>query len=88
MKCVDFPQRNVVYAENQVEYAPLPAFRLPNDNEGRVICCWQFTDEEVHEIVKTRVLWHHVLTFNGPLQPQELSTDNPFIERVNHAKDS
>lgn len=34
---IDFPGRNVIFAENQPEYNPLPAIRT---DDGEVIICY------------------------------------------------
>lgn len=66
MKPVTFPGQNVVFAENQPEYTPLPALRLP---DGQVITCWEISDEELVEIKRTKRIYLSQLTFNMPLQP-------------------
>ncbi|HLX52873.1 MAG TPA: hypothetical protein VKR58_02975 [Aquella sp.] len=65
---------NVVYAENQPEYHPLPALRKAN---GRIMICWKLTWKERIKLLFTGKLYHQVLTFNYPLQPIILSTDYP-----------
>jgi len=75
MKPIPFDEQNVVFAENQPEYLPLPAFRT---SEGEVVTCWELSDEEKEQVAKTGRVWHHVLTFNQPLQPLFLQADNPF----------
>lgn len=66
MKPIKFEQQNVVYAENQEQYIPLPA----NKNEsGDVITCWELSKEEIQKINETGKLWIAVKTFNNPLQP-------------------
>ena len=37
---IKFKGYNVIYAENQPEYTPLPVYK---DSEGTVTSCWQFT---------------------------------------------
>jgi hypothetical protein len=66
MKPITFQGANVVYAEDQPEYSPLPAMRFP---DGTSISCWELTDEEVATLVSTKKLYIGVLTFNQPLQP-------------------
>lgn len=77
MTLIKFPEHNVVFAENQPEYLPLPAYKH-NDQEGTIICCWQLTLKERLKLLFTGKLWHSVLTFNNPLQPQLLAVDKPF----------
>lgn len=65
MKPTTFLGQNVVFAENQPEYTPLPALRLP---DGQVITCWEISDEELEEITRTKKIYLSQLTFNTPLQ--------------------
>ena len=85
MQIEEFEQQNTVFGEYQSEYLPVPAYMQPDDPQGAVICCWKLTPEEVAKIVETGVIWQHVLTFNAPLQPQMLSTDNPFVDKCDAA---
>lgn len=77
MKLIEFPERTVTIAENQPEYMPLPAYKF-NDTQGRIACCWQLSLKERFKILFTGIIWHQVLTFNKPLQPQLLTVDKPF----------
>jgi len=78
MNPVSFPEQTVVIAENQSEYMSLPAHRTPDDPEGRVICCWRLSFRERLRVLVTGQIWHYVLTFGEPLQPQILQTEDPF----------
>ena len=80
MKPVAFKEQNTVFAENQPEYIPLPAYR---DEIGEVISCWELTWKERLYLFYTGRLWVRILTFNKPLQPMVLQTDCPFLRRVN-----
>lgn len=75
MKPVTFKEHNVVFAKDQPEYKPLPAYR---DEDGRIICCWKLTFKERFKLLLTGNLWHNVMTFNHPLQPQYLTVTTPF----------
>jgi len=75
MKPVAFPQQNVVFAEDQPEYLPLPAHRTP---KGEVISCWRLSWRECVRLLFTRRLWFRQLTFNFPLQPQLPQAESPF----------
>ena len=68
MKPVEFEGHNTVFAKDQPEYLPLPALALKEN--GEVITCWEFTDEEVVEIVRTKRIYWSQYTFGNPLQPQ------------------
>ena len=71
-KAIDFPGRNVIFAEDQPEYNPLPAIRMP-DGEG--ITCWELRKEEVDIILNTRRIYLRQSTFNQPLQPVSITAD-------------
>lgn len=72
MKAIKFKGHNVVYAENQPEYNPLPAFK---DENGTIVTCWELTNEDFERIVETRRIYLSVMTFNNHLQPVYLTTD-------------
>jgi hypothetical protein len=76
MKLINFPEQTVVIAKDQPQYLPLPAYQF-KDAQGRIACCWQLTWRERFKVLFSGVLWHQVLTFDKPLQPQLLSTDKP-----------
>lgn len=68
-----FEGQNVVYAESQPEYLPLPAMQL-QDEGGTVITCWELSDEELAEVVKNKKVYLSIMTFKQPLQPVSLQT--------------
>lgn len=74
MKPIYFKERNVVYAKDQSEYQPLPAFK----DEQQTISCWQLTWKERFKLFLSGRIWLKQLNFGKPLQPQLPSTDNPF----------
>ncbi len=78
MKIVEFPEQTTVIARQQKQYVPMPVYRYPDDPEGKIICCWKLTWKERLKVAFTGTIWHYVLTFNGPLQPQLLATEKPF----------
>ena len=76
MTPVDFPQRNIRFADNQPEYMPLPACFIAD--QGMVISCWKLSPEEIAEIQRTGVLWIKQLSFGHPLQPLLPQAETPF----------
>src|SRR5579862_4119355 len=62
MEIVKFPEHNVVYAENQPGYQPLPAFKV-GDDQGSIICCWSLSWRERIKVLFTGRIWHRILTF-------------------------
>lgn len=79
MTLIDFPERTVVIAKDQPEYLPLPAHQF-KDATGRIACCWKLTWKERIAVLLRGTLWHQILTFNQPLQPQLLTVDKPEME--------
>ena len=77
MKLTHFPEQTVIIAEDQPEYLPLPAYRFPDDFQGRIVCCWTLNWRERIKVLWKGQVWHQVLTFNQRLQPQLLSVDKP-----------
>lgn len=77
MKLIEFPEQTVVIAKDQPQYNPLPAHRFDGDTRGRIACCWSLTWKERLRLLWTGRLWHQVLTFNEPLQPQLLTVEKP-----------
>jgi hypothetical protein len=73
---VEFPQQTVVIAKDQSQYRPMPAHRNPET--GVVTCCWSLSWKERFKLLLTGKLWHQIMTFGLPLQPQLLLIDSPF----------
>lgn len=73
---VKFKGHNVVFAENQPEYNPLPA-HVDREN-GIVVTCWQLDDEEKLRFLEDGKIYLQQMTFNQPLQPILPTIDNPF----------
>lgn len=71
MKPINFKEQNVIYAENQPQYMPLPAFK--NDG-GEVVSCWKLSFIERIRILFTGKLWVSLMTFNKPLTPSFFTT--------------
>ena len=79
MKLIEFPEQTVVFAKDQTEYLPLPAHIRDNDAQGCVTCCWKLTLKERLKLIFTGKVWHQILTFNGPIQPQLLTIEKPDL---------
>ena len=82
MKLIEFPEQTVVFAKDQPEYLPLPAHHFADDQYGRIACCWWLSWRERARVLWTGLVWHEVLTFNDPLQPQKLSTAKPDMRSI------
>ena len=69
-----FKSSNVVFAETQPEYRPLPAHR---DASGVVTTCWKLTwPERIRVLLKGR-LWLQQWTFNRALLQPILPSTGP-----------
>ena len=77
MTLIEFKEQSVVYAKDQPEYLPLPAHRFKDDPQGRIACCWKLSWRERFSVLFKGCLWHQILTFNAPLQPQKLTVEKP-----------
>lgn len=66
-------EANTVFAENQDEYLPLPAYF-----DGDVVTsCWRLSFVERIKVLFRGRVFLQVLTFGTPLQPIKMSVDNP-----------
>jgi hypothetical protein len=79
MQPIEFAGQNVVYAKDQKEYLPLPAYRVPNSDYGQTFFCWKLSPWERVKLLFTGRVWHQVLTFNDKLQPQLLDVTRPQV---------
>jgi len=96
MKIIEFSEQTVVIAKGQPQYIPMPAYRLPNDPKGRIVCCWELSWLERLRVLFSGLIWHQILTFDAPLQPQLLTVTKPemgngvkpiaFVEREEPSK--
>ena len=77
MRPIELKGQNVVYAKDQPEYVPLPAYRSP---DGLVHTCWLFSIRERIKILYTGKLYWAQMTFNQPLQPVRPSLRPPEIK--------
>lgn len=71
MKPIDFPGRNIIFAEDQPEYQSLPAILMPGP-EAEVISCWKLSDEEIQTITRTRCLFISQLCFRHENEKGEM----------------
>lgn len=77
MNPIEFKDHNVVFAKNQSQYLPLPAYQ-DDIQGGRVFHCWQLSFLERLKLLVTGKLWINVLNFHKPLQPKLPIVNNPF----------
>lgn len=64
----------VIYAADQPQYQPLPAFKCVN---GKILTRWELTEDEKKLVCEQGYLYLAVSTFNQPLQPVYLSATPP-----------
>lgn len=41
--------------------------------------CFQLTEDEIDEIIRTKYIWHTQMVMGNPFQPIMMSTTSPFI---------
>jgi hypothetical protein len=73
MKPKEFPEQNVIFAKDQPEYQPLPAFKATTES-GEVITCWKLSFSERLRILFKGEIWLSMLSFNKPLTPSFMTT--------------
>lgn len=66
----------VIYAKNQTSYKPLPVIKC---QDGTVISRWKLSFREIIKIIWSRSIFLKVATFNTPLQPVNLSVEQPKL---------
>ena len=79
---IDFKEQTVTYAKDQPEYRPLPAYKYKDDPQGKIVCCWKLSLRDRIKVLMTGKVWHLILTFNHPLQPQLMMVDKPEMPSV------
>lgn len=75
MEPIKFDECNVIFAEDQKEYNPLPAHK---SDQGIVTSCWKMTWKERVKVFFVGKVYLQLFTFNSPLQPQRIVVHNPF----------
>lgn len=80
MQAVEFPQQTHILAKDQPQYIPLPVHIDQTAPEIPMTCCFELSDDEVEEIVRTKKIWHNQWTFGQPFQPIRMTTKSPFTE--------
>jgi len=85
MKPIEFKEQNVVFAEDQKEYLPLPAFKADTER-GEVVFCMGLSFRERLKILFTGRLWCTLLTFNKPLTPSYFSVNKNDVITVSSDK--
>lgn len=93
MKPIKFPYSNAVFAKNQPEYIPLPAYT----DGTNVISCWSLSFKERMIALWSGQLWIRQLTFGQKLQAIRPQVQDPFpkmeiapredVSRVQNAAD-
>jgi hypothetical protein len=76
MRLIEFPGQTLVIAKDQPEYVPMPAHVAP---DGTVTCRWRLSFRERIRVLLRGEVWHQVLTFGQPLQPQSLTVNRPML---------
>lgn len=80
MELVTFAEVNETFAKDQPQYYPFPAWKNKGDMRGQIVGCWKLSFKERVKILIAGRIWHSILTFNHPLQPQMLWVDKPEMK--------
>lgn len=73
MEPIKFKGYNVIFAEDQPQYTPLPAFKS-SDREGQVISCWRLSLVERLIVLFNGRIWLSLMSFHRPLTPSYMTT--------------
>lgn len=86
MKAIDFEGTNAVYAKGQDQYLELPSYRT---STGIVTSCYKPTLWEAIHLLFGAKIWVSIMTFNKPLQPQQLlvGKTRPMMEKQYHVSE-
>lgn len=88
MEPIDFPQRNLMLAEDQPEYQTLPVhvdWRQMQTPDGpkkvawSMTVCYELSEAEIAEIIANKKIFYRQMLFGNQFQPIFLSTKDPFI---------
>ena len=74
MRPIEFPEQTLVWAKDQPEYEPLPAYT----DDVETVSLWRLTWRERFKVLVTGKLWLRQCNFGGPLQPQLPTVDSPW----------
>lgn len=66
--------REIIYAKDQPQYKPLPAFRW---KDGTVVTKWHLSFKERIKLLFSGHIYLTLKTFNQPLQPVRLTLIEP-----------
>ena len=74
MEPIEFPEQTMVWAKDQPEFRPLPAY----SDTAQTISCWQLTWRERFALLWGGRLWLRQMNFGRPLQAQLPQVEYPF----------
>jgi hypothetical protein len=77
MKPIKFPGYNIIMAENQKQYLPLPVHRSKVDPNDIVTSCWEMSIKERIICLFTGKVYCQQWCFGNFLQAQRLCVDKP-----------
>ena len=77
---ISFDEQNVVIAEHQKGYMPLPAHSY-KDFHGTIMTCWEGTWRERFVFLFTGKIWVSYLTFSNLITPLKIEIKYPFGEK-------
>lgn len=80
MTPVKFAECNTEFARDQAQYRVLYGHMNYADPAGKATFCWRLSFRQRLRVLLTGVVWHQVMTFKAPLQPQLLLTYKPTLK--------
>lgn len=50
-----------------------------------MIACFELTDEEIAEIIRTKKLWYRQMLYGANFQPMNIMVESPFVEEESNS---
>jgi len=77
MKSIDFPEVTNKIGEDQEEYNTV--YSQFQKKDMSINLCFELTDEEIKQLVKTKKIWYKQQVFNQNMHPMRLSVEKSDI---------
>jgi len=74
-KVVEFAEQNATFRGDGKTIGDMPCYT----DEVMTISCWELSEEDLANIVKTGKIFVAQMNYNEPLQPQAIWFENPFF---------
>ena len=84
MKPINFEQSNMTMTAHDCDGLPVAHAITPSDLEV-YISCWELSDEELQQIIKTKQIW--LWQFGDHVQPVAVAVEHPFDNKTENEQE-